>query len=79
MLQKGEFSGTLGFGPAVSYRSFKTVDASGFVSHSGFGLGLSLQAGAGVRLGDYALRLEGKYLVDKRIDTIFQLSLQNAF
>ncbi len=79
MLQKGEFSGTLGFGPAVSYRSFKTVDAAGFVSHSGFGLGLSLQAGAGVRLGDYALRLEGKYLVDKRIDTIFQLSLQNAF
>lgn len=79
MLQREKFLGTLGFGPNVSYRSYKTVSTTGFVNHGGFGVGLSLQASAGLRLGDYALRLEGKYLVDKRIDTIFQLSLQNAF
>lgn len=79
LFQREKMLGSLGVGPALSYRSFKTVDASGFVSHSGFGVGLSLQASAGLRLGDYALRLEGKYLVDKRVDTIFQLSLQNAF
>jgi hypothetical protein len=79
VLQRESFLATLGLGPLLTYRSFRTVNANGFENFSGAGVGLSLAAGAGFRRGDYAFRLEGKYLLEKRVDTIFQLSLQNEF
>lgn len=79
MLQKSSFLGTLGVGPLITYRSFKVVRDAKFETFGGLSAGLSLAAAAGFRKGDYAIRAEAKYLVEKRVDTIFQLSLQNEF
>jgi hypothetical protein len=66
-------------GPLLVYSSFKVLNGTRVMDLTSVNLGASFAAGAGFRVEKVAVRLEGKYLVEKQSYKAVQLSLQTEF
>lgn len=77
---QGDYSSLyLGLGPLISYSSFRVLNNGRSQDLSTLNLGAALSLGAGWRMDKVTLRLEGKYLYEKKQNTTFQASLQTEF
>jgi hypothetical protein len=63
----------------LKYSNFRYVTTNESKTSSSFKLGGSFAIGAAYRLGAFAVRLEGKYYVEKVTDTQVQLALQTLY
>ncbi len=66
-------------GPLLVYSSFKVLNGTRVMDLTSVNLGASFAAGAGFRVEKVALRLEGKYMIEKQSYKAVQLSLQTEF
>jgi hypothetical protein len=68
-----------GLGPLLKFSSFNVTSGGDIKSLSEFDVGVSLALSGAVKVGKVALRLEGKYLVEKHQEKLVQLAVQQQF
>jgi hypothetical protein len=69
----------LGFGPLVTYSSFRIVRNNRLEELTRFGVGGSLSIGSAFRYENIAFRLEGKYYLETKSHQSIQASIQTGF
>ena len=69
----------VGFGPLIKYSSFSVTNGGDLKSLSEFDVGVSLALSGAMRFNKIAVRLEGKYLIEKHSEKLFQLAVQQQF
>gem|GEM_PF-1302864 len=70
---------TFGLGPLLQYSSFSVTNGGGLRSLSELDAGLSLAIAGAAKFGKTAIRLEGKYMISKHQEKLFQLAVQQQF
>jgi hypothetical protein len=78
-LQRENFVGYFGAGPLLTLSSFKVTRGDEPLDLTTLNAGVSVSTGLGVRFDKVALRLEGKYLFEKKNYLAFQAALQTEF
>lgn len=66
-------------GPLLAFSKFAVVNAGRSMDLTQLDLGVSLELGAGYRIGDVGLRLEGKYYIETQSYKAIQVSIQSGF
>ena len=70
---------TFGAGPLLKFSSFNVTSGGDLKSLSELDVGLSVALAGAVKVGKLALRLEGKYLVEKHQEKLLQFAVQQQF
>jgi hypothetical protein len=70
---------SFGFGPLVTYSSFRILRSDRLEELTRFGMGASLSLGAAFRYENMAIRLEGKHLLESKSHQAIQASIQTGF
>ncbi|MES2854933.1 MAG: SH3 domain-containing protein [Bdellovibrionota bacterium] len=74
---KHDAMGYFGIGPMLAFSSFKLTNGGEARDLTALNIGLSTSLGGAFRFGKYAVRLEGKYFIEKQAYPGLQLSLQS--
>jgi hypothetical protein len=78
-LQNQDSMAYLGFGPMVLLSDFKVTNDHRQMDLSTLNIGAAFSLGAGVRIEHAALRIEGKYYIEKQSYYALQLALQTDY
>lgn len=70
---------TFGLGPLLKFSTFSVTSGGDIKSLSQLDLGASFALSGAVKVGKIALRLEGKYLLEKHHEKMVQFALQQQF
>lgn len=69
----------VGLGPLVKFTSFNVTSGGDLKSLTEFDAGVSLALSGAMKFNKIAVRLEGKYLIEKQSEKLFQLAVQQQF
>jgi hypothetical protein len=70
---------TFGLGPLLKFSNFSVTSGGDAKSLTELDAGVSLALGGAVKFGKIAVRLEGKYMLEKHQEKLFQLAVQQQF
>ncbi len=71
--------GYFGVGPMIKFSNFGVTSAGDPKSLTQLDFGLDLGGGVAFKIYKFALRFEGKYMIEKRTERLFQVALQQQF
>ncbi len=77
--QRDTVMGTFGLGPMIKFSTIGITSGTDPRSLTELDFGLSLAGGFAFKIYKFALRLEGKYMIEKHTERMFQLGLQQQF